>query len=229
MRWLSGLFLSVCACFGGQAQACDLALILAVDVSGSVDAQEYDLQMDGLAAALRNPAISEALVVAEASVLVIQWTGTGRQRVSVPWVHIRNFDHTDQLAEDIERAPRIWRNFSTAVGEAVAFAMDAFDDVPQCERKVVDVSGDGVSNEGVSPEKLHAELNAAGIIVNGLAIESYDKNLSEYFEEKLITGPGAFVMRAATHEEYPDRIKRKLFREITKQVSGLPPAADGRL
>lgn len=200
-------------------KACDLALILAVDVSGSVDTREYRIQMEGLAAALRDGSISEALVVKQASVQLIQWTGTGRQRVSVPWTDIRSFEDTENLAVRIETAQRVWRNFSTAIGEALLFAQSSFDDVSDCERKVIDVSGDGQSNEGIAPDAVHAQLRAKGIIVNGLAIEQSDNGLARYYESNLITGPGAFAIRADGFEDYPDRIKRKLLREITKQLS----------
>ncbi|MEM6595389.1 MAG: DUF1194 domain-containing protein [Pseudomonadota bacterium] len=203
------------------ARACELALILAVDVSGSVDSKEYDIQMQGLAEALRDGVISEALVLKQASVLVIQWTGRGRHRISVPWTHIRNFDDTDRLADVIAADIRIWRNFSTALGEALNYAKDQFEAVPHCTRRVIDVSGDGRSNEGVRPPELHTALRAAEITVNALAIEAYDKGLTTYFREQVITGPGAFAMRAADFQEYPDTIRRKLLREITKQLSYL--------
>ncbi|MEM7471811.1 MAG: DUF1194 domain-containing protein [Pseudomonadota bacterium] len=222
MRRVFGIALGVALGLASQAaRACELALILAVDVSGSVDTKEYDIQMRGLAEALRDGSISEALVLKEAAVQVIQWTGRGRHRVSVPWTHIRNFDDTDQLADVIEADVRIWRNFSTALGEALSFAANQFDAVPECTRRVIDVSGDGRSNEGVRPPELHATMQAAGITVNALAIEAYDKGLSEYFWQEVITGPGAFAMRAANFQEYPDTIRRKLLREITKQLSEL--------
>lgn len=202
-------------------QACGIALVLAVDVSGSVDSREYRIQMEGLAEALRDGAISEALVTREAQVQLIQWTGTGRQKISVPWRQLTDFDKVEALAVEIEAAPRVWRNFSTAIGEALVFAQGSFRDVPHCARKVIDVSGDGQSNEGVAPASVHAQLNAEGIIVNGLAIEESDNALTGYYEEHLITGPGAFAMRAESFKDYPDRIRRKLLREITKQLSSL--------
>lgn len=206
--------------------ACDLALVLAVDVSGSVDAQEFRIQMDGLAAALRDGAISEALVVRQAAVQVIQWTGGGRQRVSVPWTHIRSFEDTDRLADTIAGDERIWRNFSTAIGEALLYAKDSFREVPDCARRVIDVSGDGRSNEGIEPREVHERLASSNIIVNGLAIEESDGGLATYYEEHLITGPGSFAERAAGFEEYPEKIRRKLLREITKQVAAGSSDAD---
>ena len=203
-----------------RAAACDIALILAVDVSGSVDTNEYEIQMSGLAEALRDGAVSEALVLKQAAVEVIQWTGTGRHRVSLPWTRIRNFEDTDRLADEIENNQRIWRNFSTALGEALRFAQSRFKEVPDCTRRVIDVSGDGRSNEGIRPPELHDALRADGIIVNALAIEAYDKGLTRYFEDEVIVGPGAFAIRADSFEDYPDRIRRKLLREVTKQLSG---------
>ncbi len=220
MRWVRRIMLSVvCALAAQPGYACGLALILAVDMSGSVDAREYRIQMSGLAEALRDGAIAEALVVKQAQVQLIQWTGKGRQRVSVPWRALKDFDDVDALAAEIEGAQRVWRNFSTAIGEALVFAQGSFSEVTQCERKVIDVSGDGQSNEGIAPRDVHAQLAADGIIVNGLAIEQSDDTLTHYYEQNLITGPGAFAVRAETFQDYPDRIRRKLLREITKQLS----------
>ena len=119
------------------------------------------------------------------------------------------------IAED----ERVWRNFSTAIGEALLYAKDSFDQVPDCRRRVIDVSGDGRSNEGVEPRQVHGQMAAAGIIVNGLAIEESDQGLTSYYRSELITGPGAFAVRAADFEDYPERIKRKLLREVTKQIA----------
>ena len=83
------------------AQACDLALVLAVDVSGSVDAEEYRIQMDGLAEALRDPIVSEALVRAEAHLMLVQWTGATRQMVTLPWRAMTNFVAVEEFAADV--------------------------------------------------------------------------------------------------------------------------------
>ena len=88
---------------GGPAHACELALALAVDVSGSVDPREYRIQMQGLAEALRDGVVSEALVRGEAQVMLMQWSGNSRQRISIPWLQVRNFDDVEALALRIER------------------------------------------------------------------------------------------------------------------------------
>lgn len=205
-----------------SVQACELALVLAVDVSGSVNVEEYRIQMEGLGAALEDAAIAEALVVQRAQVMVLQWTGTSRQAVSVPWTQVTDFEIADRLVAQIRSTPRAWRNFSTAIGEAVSVSLAAFDAVPECKRRVIDVSGDGPSNEGVAPKDMRREAEALGVTINGLAIEATDKGLTEYYRANLITGPGSFAIRAASFQDYPARIREKLQREITKQFAALP-------
>ncbi|MEM9432916.1 MAG: DUF1194 domain-containing protein [Pseudomonadota bacterium] len=207
----------------GAAQACEVALVLAVDVSGSVNAQEYQTQMRGLAEALVDPAVEEALVRGKSAVLVMQWTGASRQQISVPWTRMESYSDTKALAQKVAETPRAWRNFSTAIGEALNLSLQTFQEVPDCQRHVIDVSGDGFSNEGIRPQDMRPALAAAGITVNGLAIETDQTLLLEYFERDLIVGPGAFAVRAETYEVYPKRIRQKLLRELTKQFAELCP------
>lgn len=208
-----------------RAAACDLALVLAVDVSGSVDAEEYRLQMDGLAAGLRDGVVSEALVRARAQVLLMQWSGRSRQEISLGWVQVTNFADAEALAQQIETAPRPWRNYSTAVGEALFLALEQFGAVPDCSRRVVDISGDGYSNEGVEPREAHGPLAAAGVTVNAIAIEQSEPGLTAYFFENVIRGEGAFVVTAASFADYPAQIRKKLVREVARQTAGMDPAA----
>ena len=218
LRWPGSLLLSLCLISGANAHACEVALALTVDVSGSVDQNEYALQMNGLATALRDDTVSEALIRNKAAVMLIQWTGTSRQQVTIPWRRMTERTAIEQFANDVESAPRRWRNFSTAIGEALNFARAQFDEVADCKRKVIDVSGDGYSNEGPNPLDLRIELESAGFTVNGLAIEGSDDDLTNYYKDNVIAGPRAFVMTANNFDEYPRRIKRKLLREVTNQV-----------
>lgn len=205
------------------ALPCGLALVLAVDVSGSVDTREYRIQMDGLAAALRDGIVVDALVEQQAQITLVQWTGSTRQSQSIPWTQVNTTQDVIALARRIEDDPRRWRNFSTAIGEAVALSVAAFDLVPECERRVIDVSGDGVSNEGEGPETMRPLLAQKGILLNALAIETDDTDLTAYFYENLIFGEGAFVITANGFADYPAQIRRKLQRETTKQLSLLSP------
>lgn len=202
-----------------RAMACGLALVLAVDVSGSVDAHEYEIQMRGLAAGLRDGIVMDALVDQQAYVTLVQWSGSSRQEQTLPWRQMRNVADVVAFADLVDQSPRRWRNYSTAIGEALSLSIRTFDDVSWCGRKVIDVSGDGVSNEGLPPLEVHGALREQGIIVNALAIETEETDLTAYFFENLIVGEGAFVVTANGFEDYPEQIRRKLQRETTKQVS----------
>ncbi len=214
--------------FTSGAKACEVALALTVDISGSVDAQEYQLQMHGLAGALRDSTVSQALVSRKAAVMLVQWTGTSRQVVSLTWQRMATFDDVESFANKVESTPRQWRNFSTAIGDALTFTSGQFSAVSDCKRKVIDVSGDGYSNEGVEPLALRQHLVDDGFTINGLAIEGSSDNLTKYYRDYVIAGPKAFVMTANTFDEYPKRIKQKLFKEVTNQIAGLK-SLDNRL
>ncbi len=205
----------------GPAAACELALALAVDVSGSVDSGEYRTQMDGLAVALRDPVVGEALVLAQAELMLVQWTGSTRQQVTIPWTRIDSFAALEGFADGVARDQRLWRNYSTAIGEALTHTLAAFEGMSHCGRKLIDISGDGVSNEGIVPTEAHGAIRAAGIIVNAIAIEASDPDLTAYFFENVIVGEGAFVVSASSYEDYPDQIRRKLLREVTRQTAAL--------
>ena len=124
--------------------ACGLALLLAVDVSGSVDREEYAIQMIGLADALRDGIVADALVSQQANVSLLQWTGSTRQSQSIPWTSIKSHSDVIALADRIEAEPRAWRNYSTAIGEALEASLASMVPMAHCSRKVVDVSGDGI-------------------------------------------------------------------------------------
>ncbi|WP_246036024.1 DUF1194 domain-containing protein [Aliishimia ponticola] len=207
------------AIMGGKARACDLALVLAVDVSGSVDRDEYRIQMDGLAAGLRDGIVAEALVDAQAMVTLVQWTGSSRQQQTLPWARMSNFAAVDSFAAQIAQDARVWRNYSTAIGEALTVGRTLLADMAHCKRRVIDLSGDGVSNEGTEPPRVHSALNADGITANALAIETDETDLTAYFFENVITGDGAFVETATGFEDYPEAIRRKLQRETRKATA----------
>jgi Ca-activated chloride channel family protein len=220
-NFLRSTAMSACLVFSGPAVACDLALVLAVDVSGSVDSREYNIQMGGLAAALRDPIISEALVRGQSELLLLQWTGSTRQQITIPWTRIDDFAALDAFADRVAKDPRMWRNYSTAVGEALLHALAAFESVPHCKRHLIDLSGDGVSNEGIEPGQVREDLRRAGVSVNAIAIEESDTELMAYFFENVILGDAAFVVAASSFDDYPDQIRRKLLREVTRQIAKL--------
>ena len=155
--------------------------------------------------------------------MLVQWTGSSRQNLTLPWTAMSDFAAVDRFAQDVTRTPRVWRNYSTAIGEALAFTLRQFDDAPDCARRVIDVSGDGPSNEGLEPHTLRAALSRAGVTVNGIAIEASEPDLTAYYFENVIAGNGAFVITAARFEDYAREIRRKLLREIVDQTARADP------
>ncbi|QIE56487.1 DUF1194 domain-containing protein [Pikeienuella piscinae] len=220
-----GALFVAAALFAGTACACETALVLAIDVSGSVDPSEYRLQMGGLAAALRDPTVIDALVDAKAMVAVMQWSGSSRQHVAVPWTQVMDQAAAARLAHDVETAPRAFRHFSTAIGDALAASADLLGAIAaHCRRQVVDISGDGVSNEGLATMRMRDALVRGGVRINGLAIETGDDGLTAYYRREVIGGGGAFVLTARNFEDYPRAIRRKLLRELTDPVARRGPA-----
>lgn len=199
--------------------ACEIALVLAVDVSGSVSWREYRIQMDGLAAALSEPVIADALAGSNAQVSLLQWTGEGRQSVVIDWTGIDTFADALGFAQRVAEADRAWNMYSTAIGEALIRASDHFAAVPDCARRVIDVSGDGPSNEGMPLAETRARLARDGIVVNAIVIEESLIGLTEYFRREVIFGKDAFAVTASTFDDYPREILRKLERELTEQLS----------
>ena len=103
----------------------------------------------------------------------------------------------------------------------MALSLPYFAIVPECDRHVMDISGDGVSNEGIAPRAVWPDLAAAEVTVNALVIEDTGFGLTEWFEQNVITGPGAFAITANTYQDYPEQIIRKLYRELTQPISRL--------
>ena len=195
--------------------ACDLALAFAVDVSGSIDGPDYQTQMAGLAEALRDPVVANALADRRSRLLLVQWTGAGQQIVSLPWTQVRSVPDVHAVARRIEGLSRSWSRHPTALGEALMFTAAAFAQVPDCYRRVIDVSGDGVSNEGRVPGAVRDTLAGQGITVNALAIEhSGTGRLTRYFRRNVIAGPGAFVQTAIGFGQFSEAMREKLQREI---------------
>ncbi len=205
---------------------CKLALVLAIDVSGSVNVEEYRLQMKGLSNALRAPDIANAIRFPGRSGImatVVQWSGDPHQSQIVPWAYLSSEQSIEAFARAVDEAERAYINFSTAIGNALGFSASLFQTVPgECARKVIDVSGDGRNNEGVEVQDMRASVLAAGITINGLAIIGPDEGLPNYYREEVIGGPQAFVLSAKTFKDYPEVIRKKLLREIA------PPLASAR-
>ena len=208
-------------------QTVDLELVLAVDTSSSVSPLEFDLQMRGLAEAFRHPAVLSAIRAAGdlgIAVSLVQWSDNRNQFVAVDWMTLHQESDVLALADEIDKAPRFLVGGGTAIGGALEFAARQFERNDfEGRRKVIDLSGDGRTNQGAHPGPIRDEAVAKGITVNGLAILNEDVYVDRYYRFNVIGGTGAFVMTAADYESFADAMLQKLVKEIAGvPVAGLP-------
>lgn len=199
-------------------RACDTALVLTIDVSNSVDPSEYRLQVDGLASALRDVEIADAMVRGQVAIAVVQWSGEDRQHLSIPWQQVRTTADATTLAARAERMERAFVLSDTAPAEAIRFSLNLFEQGPDCRRKVIDISGDGTPNGGGDVRAARRDAEDAGVTINAIAIESMGLSITGFYRNAVITRDG-FVMTARTHRDYPNAIRAKILREISKVVS----------
>ena len=207
-----------------QAQ-CRLALALALDVSSSVDDREYDLQRKGLAAALNSEDVRHAILRgAPGDVLlsVYEWSGRRQQKVHTDWIALRSAADIDRAVVELARMTRSHDEFPTALGNGLAYGALLLDRVPQCRRRVIDVSGDGVNNHGFGPRTAYKHFPMEGITVNGLVILGGPAGVLDYYKSEVQFGPGAFIEVANGFDDFEAAMTRKLFREISEFVLGEP-------
>ncbi|MFK7945134.1 MAG: DUF1194 domain-containing protein [Paracoccaceae bacterium] len=219
MKGLFAFFLAISP--PGAALACALELILAVDVSGSINVDEFALQTEGTAAAFEDPQVAEAIINQKGGVWATytQWSGASRQRQVTGWHHLTDPSSMAEFANAIRRGGRNWRNYSTAIGEALFHAMRVGESAPdRCKRRVIDVSGDGVSNEGRAPRTMSTTLAGLGYTVNALVIRGDSPDPVKYYRDNVLAGPGAFMEIAKDFEDYPRAIRKKLLREVDSQA-----------
>ena len=197
--------------------AVDLALVLAVDGSASVTYDEFGLIAGGMAAALREPAIIKALIggPAKASMAsLLLWSGTGHQEVITNWTLIASETDAHAFADQVENMPRIVPPGQTAIGEALLAAITLLAHIPdQPTRRVVDVIGDGRSNEGISPAPIRDRMAADGITINGLCILHEEPDLLQSYTNEVIGGPGAFAEVCPDYPAFAAAMHRKLAKE----------------
>jgi Ca-activated chloride channel family protein len=212
------LLLASCLWLAAQtarALACDIALVLSIDVSNSIDPQEYRIQTEGMAAALLDEEIVAALIDGKVALLVMQWSGVDKQAVSIPWARMTSRAEVEDFASAAMLMPRAFVLSDTAPAEAVIFALDQFAAVPDCQRRIIDVSGDGTPNSGADVRAARNLAETRGVTINGIAIESLGLAITGFFERALITRNG-FVITARTHRDYPRAIRAKILRELSR-------------
>lgn len=190
--------------------------MLALDVSSSVNPAEFTLQTGGLARALRDPAVRRSIIAAGGiQAMALEWSGRDQQVDIAPWSLLAGDADISKFADRIETHQRVHTEFPTALGYALGHAATRLRKAPlNCARAVIDVSGDGVNNEGFEPLLAYRNFDFSNVTVNGLVIRGADPDPVAYYRAEVIHGPGAFVMVASGFDDYETAMKRKLLREI---------------
>lgn len=214
--FFTSLLFSLTFCLPAGAN-CRLALVFALDVSSSVDEDEYILQRDGLAAALLEPDVEAALLPnANGSVALAayEWSGRYQSEVRLNWIKINGKGDILTAAETLARANRSYEEFPTALGYALGYGATLLANGPDCAERKIDVSGDGYNNEGFVPALAYSSFPFQGVTVNGLAIEGGDTQVSEYYRKEVAYGPSAFVISANDYKDFKRAMTLKLLREL---------------
>ena len=196
----------------------DLLLVIALDVSGSVDQGEFDLQREGLARALASPRVAEAIaggVNGSIAVTVVQWSGFIEKEVKVDWVRVSNTSDLSRLADAVRHMTRRYDDGATDIGGAINFCQRLFASAPYSgTRRVIDIAGDGTNNVNYAPHFERDRVVKAGTQINALAIAAATSTLAGYYRDEVIGGAGAFVETAADYGAFERAMLRKLLREI---------------
>lgn len=200
-----------------RAETVDTALVLALDVSLSVDEREYELQRDGIAAAFESPALMAAVAGGKnhaIDVLVLEWSDPEIQVVTVDWTRVSDTASANAFAAKVRSARRSSQGL-TAIGNGLMAAGAAFERLPdEAARRVIDVSGDGMANIGVPCPEARDALLAKGVTINGLVMLNDEPWVDGYYSENVVGGPGAFLMQVADYREFAAAIREKLLSEI---------------
>jgi Protein of unknown function (DUF1194) len=212
-----------------RAQQVDLLLVLAADVSRSVDHQKFELQRQGYAAAISNPQVQEAIrsgVHGKIALNFLEWSGVGAQKVVIDWTVIDSPASARKFGDQLVEAPRSFAD-RTSISGGIEFAMAQFKRSPfQAVRRTIDVSGDGTNNAGRDVRVARDEAVAQGVTINGLVILSQSQvpwnpehtnppgGLEKYYRDNVTGGPGSFVVAAEGFESFGKAIIKKMIAEI---------------
>lgn len=236
MKWTVAACVAFLLSGTAFAEPVDLELALVVDVSGSVDSYEHDLQRRGYADAFRDPRVLDAIranPLGRIAVTMVEYAGADQQAQITPWILIRDSGSAGEFAAAIIAAPRTPGRW-TSISGGIDFAMPLFENNGyEGQRLVMDVSGDGPNNSGRSAESARDDAVAKGVVINGLAILN-DRpnpggafwqgrqpmvNLEEYYLNSVIGGLGAFLITTNNFEDFGRAVIQKLIREIAQQHS----------
>jgi hypothetical protein len=227
----AAVFPAALLAFGGGvgAQTTDLLLVLAADVSRSIDESEFALQRKGYSAALTDPRVLAAIrggTIGMIAVCFVEWSGAGEQNVVADWTVIRDEEDAGGFAAAILAAPRSFIG-RTSISGAIDFAMERFEAAPpRANRHIIDISGDGTNNSGRSVTDARDQAVGQGVTINGLAIVNDKPNpgyafhtqppggLPEWYRQNVIGGPGAFLRVVEDFHSFADAMTNKLVSEI---------------
>jgi len=225
----TGGVLALTASVALAAEAVDLVLVLAADVSRSVDAQKFQLQRDGYASAINDPRVLEAIRSGprgKIAVAYVEWSGVGNQKLVIDWTIIRDAASAQEFGSQLAEAQRSFAD-RTSISGGIDYAVDLIARAPyDSRRRTIDVSGDGTNNSGREVTAARDEAVAKGIAINGLVILSERPlswnaehtnppgGLDNYYKNNVIGGPGAFVMVAQDFRAFRQAIVNKLVAEI---------------
>jgi len=230
LAWLAGIAVA-------HAETVDLLLVLAADVSRSIDDVEFNLQRKGYAAAITDPRVLRAISGGRNHAIAltfIEWSGAADQNVIVDWTVVRDEEAAGGIAATMIAAPRSFLG-RTSISAAIDYSIERIGIAPaQADKRIIDISGDGTNNSGRPVTEARDQAVAAGITVNGLAIINTQANpgyafhtqppggLPKYYEENVIGGPGAFLLQVENFDTFAESMTRKLVTEI----AGGPAASD---
>jgi hypothetical protein len=201
-----------------QNRDVDLALVLAIDCSFSVDATEFRLQMQGLGQALQDPSVMEAIRLQPRQRIVItafQWSDNDNQRIVLPWTVIASPEDAMAAGQKLETMTRELAEGGTSISHALIFADSLFADAPSAARYVIDMSTDGRNNIGPPVAPVRDQIVLRGVTINALAITNEFPELDRYAERQIAGGAGNFVVKSQTYDDYGAAMLRKLIKEIT--------------
>jgi len=221
--------LAACLLWAATAQAqsaCRLALVLALDVSSSVDAEEYALQRTGLAAALDAEEVRHAILTGAAGYValsVYEWSGFNQHKLQLDWLALTSPAAIDRAVATLAGMERSHDNFPTSIGPAIGYGATLLKRAPRCERRVIDVSGDGVNNYRYGPREAYRHFPLNDVTVNGLVILGDDPGVLSYYGAEVLHGAGAFMVVAKGFDEFREAMTRKLYREINDIILGRVP------
>jgi hypothetical protein len=201
----------------------DLALVLAVDCSSSVDAGDYHLQMFGIAEALRSPKVLDAIQSGENQRIafsLVHWSTHKSQRIIVKWRQLATHDDLFTIAHEIELAERQWQIGGTGLAAAIDFSAALIGKLGRdAARKIIDVSGDGEENDDGDVNFSRKAAIAQGITINGLPILDGSRTIEAYYRYRVIGGAGSFAIPAVNSRAFGEAMEQKLLREIGPQTA----------